>query len=389
MKKTEKKIVEILQKNNILQEFVDDIVIKNDNIIMALDAACVHFNKDEGEKIIAKIKEEIKQETQMQKVSIVLTAQKNKTPNIAKSVKKAGFFGIFGKKNQENDDLAKKTTENVKNLPENTGKAAHIEGVSKSEAKIQPVKGVKKIIAVASAKGGVGKSTFAVNLAASLKRIGYKVAVVDADIYGPSIPHLMNLRGQPEARDNLLLPIISHNIKCISIGSLIDKNAAGVWRGPMITKILYQLIRSVNWNYDNFDVDYMIIDMPPGTGDVYLSLAQNFPLAGVVMVSTPQSLAVIDAVRSVDCFKKLNIPILGVVQNMAYLLQNGEKNYIFGRDNAKKMAQDRQIKFLGDVPLKQEISDSSENKIPFVIANSSSPEAILFGRIAEKIIEDI
>jgi ATP-binding protein involved in chromosome partitioning len=161
----------------------------------------------------------------------------------------------------------------------------------------------------------------------------------------------MNLAEKPEQKDNLILPLMSQGVKCISIGSLIDPSAAGVWRGPMVTKILYQLIRSVNWKADGKPVDLMIIDMPPGTGDVYLSIAEKFPLAGVVIVSTPQSLAVIDVVRSIDCFEKLKVPILGMIQNMSYLEINGEKKYLFGQDGAKDLAQKRGIKFLADVPL--------------------------------------
>lgn len=222
------------------------------------------------------------------------------------------------------------------------------------------VLGVKKIIAVASAKGGVGKSTIACNLAVSLRQKSLNVALVDADIYGPSIPHLMNLSDKPDQKDGLILPLISHGVKCISIGSMVDASAAGVWRGPMVTKILHQLIRSVNWKSDGKEVDVMIIDMPPGTGDVYLSVAEKFPLAGVVIVSTPQSLSVIDVVKSVDCFEKLKIPLLGIIQNMAYLEISGEKKYIFGKDGAKKLAEKMGINFLGELPILQEISDATE-----------------------------
>lgn len=225
--------------------------------------------------------------------------------------------------------------------------------------KIPDVVGVKKIIAVASAKGGVGKSTIACNLAASLKSQGKNIALVDADIYGPSIANLMNLKGKPSQKDKLILPMMSDGIKCISIGSMIDPNQAGVWRGPMVTKILYQLIRSVNWKSDGNEVDIMIIDMPPGTGDVYLTIAEKFPLDGVVIVSTPQELSIIDVVKSIDCFEKLKIPILGLIQNMSYLEINDSKKYIFGKDGAKDIARKKNIKFLGEIAIIEEINQES------------------------------
>lgn len=247
------------------------------------------------------------------------------------------------------------------------------------------VAGVKKIIAVASAKGGVGKSTIACNLTIALKNFGLSAALVDADIYGPSIPHLMNLSGKPKMQNDLLLPLVSFGVKCISIGSLIDESAAGIWRGPMITKILYQLIRSVNWKFDNKEVDIMVIDMPPGTGDVYLSVAEKFPLAGVIIVSTPQSLAVADVVKSIDCFTKLKIPILGLIQNMSYLQDGNEKKYLFGCNGAKNLAEKMQIKFLADLPLQQEISESAEQKIPFLVKNSEGKISDLFKKIINEI----
>ncbi len=247
---------------------------------------------------------------------------------------------------------------------------------------IPDVVGVKKIIAVASAKGGVGKSTIACNLALALKAEGLNVALVDADIYGPSIPHLLGTDDKPQIKDNLLLPVIAHGLKAISIGMLVDAKQAGVWRGPMVTKILHQLIRSVNWKDDGKEVDVMVIDMPPGTGDVYLSIAEKFPLSGVVIVSTPQSLALIDVIKSIDCFEKLKIPILGLIQNMSFLEVNGEKNYIFGKNGAKDLAAKHNINFLGDMALMPEISES--NNVPIFLRDEKIRN--IFTEISKKLV---
>lgn len=230
---------------------------------------------------------------------------------------------------------------------------------------IPEVRGVKKIIAVASAKGGVGKSTIATNLALYLKDSGKNVALVDADIYGPSIKHLMGLKGKLEQKNNMIIPKISKGVKCMTIGSIVADESAGVWRGPMVTKILQQLIRTVDWKCDGSEVDVMVIDMPPGTGDVYLSIAQRFPISGVVCVSTPHDLAIIDLLKSIDCFKKLKVPILGLIENMSYLEVDGNKQYIFGKNGAKKFAAKHKLEFLGEIPITQHIEKSKDifNKI--------------------------
>lgn len=402
MSQLEKNVAKIIEKTGIIKNSIDEIIIKdNKNAIININFAENNLKKEEIAKKVKVAQENIKNQLKLEKVTIFLSSdkkldnkkigdQKISTKNNKKeSLIKKIFASIFkinlnSQKEQINladnakikDSIAKKQN-SVTNKPDNKIR------------EINKVKGVKRIIAVASAKGGVGKSTFAVNLALSLKRIGHKVALVDADIYGPSIPTLLNLKNKPDVKNNLLIPPQSFGIKAISIGMMIDDKSAGVWRGPMITKILYQLIRSVDWNHDENDVDYMIIDMPPGTGDIYLSLAQNFPLDGVVAISTPQNIAVKDVIRSLDCFQKLDIKILGMVQNMAFLEINGEKKYIFGQDSAKKIAQENNIKFLGDIPIDQEISDSNENSTPIVVKNPSSEIAMNYGQIAEKIIDKL
>jgi ATP-binding protein involved in chromosome partitioning len=339
---------------SIIEKDHDTTFGKSVDIGFAIDIGVLEITKEDGNDLIAKLSKQIKaQDTSINKVTIILTS--SKSPN------------NFG------PDISGKNQGQKNNLNQD----------------ILPVIGVKKIIAVASAKGGVGKSTIATNLAISLKRIGYNVALVDADIYGPSIPYLLNINDKPEVKDNLIIPSQNFGIKSISIGSLVDAANAGVWRGPMVSKILYQLIRGVNWKFDEREVDIMIIDMPPGTGDIYLSLAEKFPITGCVIVSTPQSLSVIDVVKSVDMFLRLNIGIIGIIQNMAYLKINGQKQYLFGQDGAKKLARKLAINFLGEIAIDQEISSSTETRTPICTTNTNPNITLNFGQIAEKIIDEI
>ncbi|MBM5782528.1 MAG: Mrp/NBP35 family ATP-binding protein [Pelagibacterales bacterium] len=321
-----------LDKNIVDLGAIQGVVEKSGKIGFAIDLDALKINSEKGQEILKKCEEAIKKEIKCE-LTIVLTSHSSKEKFTEKETRK------------EKSNLA--------------------------------VKGVKKIIAVASAKGGVGKSTIACNLALALQKIGKNVALLDADIYGPSISHLMNLNEEPKVEDGLMQPFISWNVKCMSVGSVIDKNSAGIWRGPMVTKILHQLIHSVNWQSDGKEVDVMVIDMPPGTGDVYLSIAQNFEIDGVIIVSTPQSLSIIDVVKSIDCFKKLSIPIIGLIQNMSYLEINSVKKYIFGCDGAKKIANESGVKFLGEIPILEEISDSSEKKYPFVLNESEAQKLFL------------
>ncbi len=300
-----------------------------------------------------------------------------------------GILGIDSKTAQILEEKIRKQLKNISEFPVNiilTKSQAEPNFKPKEVAQHSVVKGVKKIIVVASGKGGVGKSTVAANLAISLKRIGYKVGLADADIYGPSISYLMNLCGKPESEGNLMIPISSYGIDCISVGSLVEATKATVWRGPMVTKVLTQLIAGTKWN----DIDYLVIDLPPGTGDVHLSLVQQFKPDGVVLVSTPQNLAVIDVIKAVDMFRTLQIPILGLVQNMSYLLnENGQKNYIFGEQALKDMVKDFDIKILGDIAIDAQISKTNDDRNPICNANPSHLIALEFGKIAEDLIDKI
>ncbi len=247
-----------------------------------------------------------------------------------------------------------------------------------------PVPGVKKIILVAAGKGGVGKSTVAVNLAISLARTGSRVGILDADVYGPSIPKMLNLKGKPEVDGyKRLTPFKAGNMQAMSMGNLIDEDRAAVWRGPMATKALYQLFHGVSWE----KVDYLVVDMPPGTGDIQLSLAENFPVSGAIMVSTPQDVALADVRKAMDMFRKVNIPILGIIENMSYFedKESGNRSYIFGKDGAKKLADNQSLEFLGEIPLMQSICEGGDNGKP-AGADATSKVGAIFDEIAVKIL---
>jgi len=240
------------------------------------------------------------------------------------------------------------------------------------------------IIAIASGKGGVGKSTFAVNFAVALKLLNLKVGILDADIYGPSIPRMMGVSSKPEVnKNNKLIPLEKFGIKCMSIGFLIDVDTPAIWRGPMVMKALEQMFNGVEWG----KLDYLIIDLPPGTGDAQLSLAQNSKLSGSIIISTPQAVALIDARKGINMFKKVNVPVLGIVENMSYFLCNkcGERHEIFSSGSIKNEAIKFDTPFLGELPIDKNLRINSDIGKPICISDPEGEIAKIYLSIAKKI----
>ncbi len=252
-----------------------------------------------------------------------------------------------------------------------------------------PIPGVKHIIAVASGKGGVGKSTVACNLAVGLAKLGLKVGVLDADLFGPSMPKLFGLSAKPEvaADSQKLMPLEAYGVKVMSIGFLIDEGAPVVWRGPMVISALNQLLREVAWG----ELDVLVVDMPPGTGDTQLTMAQNVPLSGAVIVSTPQDLALIDARRGIAMFKQVQVPLLGVVENMSYFLcpHCGGRTDVFSHAGAQREAERLGVPFLGEVPLDIVIRANSDEGRPVVACLADSAHAGAFLEIARRVAETL
>ena len=253
------------------------------------------------------------------------------------------------------------------------------------------IPGVGAIIAVASGKGGVGKSTTAVNLALALKALGLAVGLLDADIYGPSIPKMLGISGRPSQRaDKKILPMMNYGMPCMSIGFLVAEGTATVWRGPMVMGALQQLMHDVAWN-DKGDLDILVIDLPPGTGDAQLTIVQRVPLAGAVIVSTPQDIALIDAAKGIDMFNKVNVPILGIIENMSYFLcpHCGERSDIFGHGGARDTATKIDVPFLGEVALHMDIRETSDSGNPVVVSAPESAHARAYLAIARKVVDEM
>jgi ATP-binding protein involved in chromosome partitioning len=250
------------------------------------------------------------------------------------------------------------------------------------------IPGVKHIIAVASGKGGVGKSTTAVNIALALQSIGLKAAILDADIYGPSVPRLLHISGRPQQIDGKTIrPMENYGLKAMSMGFLVDEDVAMIWRGPMIQSALLQMLREVAWG----ELDVLVVDMPPGTGDAQLTMAQQVPLSGAVIVSTPQDLALIDARKAVTMFRKVEVPLLGIVENMSHFVCPvcGTSHDIFGHGGARQEAVKIGVPFLGEVPLAMTIRETSDAGTPVVVSAPDGAHAKVYREIAAKISEQL
>jgi len=250
------------------------------------------------------------------------------------------------------------------------------------------VLGVGAIIAVASGKGGVGKSTVAANLALGLKANGLRVGVLDADIYGPSMPRMLGITGRPRSRDGkTLLPMENYGLRVMSMGFLVPEDTPMIWRGPMVMSALQQMLREVEWGA----LDIMVVDMPPGTGDAQLTMAQQVPLAGAVIVSTPQDIALLDARKGLNMFRKVDVPVLGIVENMSYFLcpHCGGRSEIFAHGGARREAEQLGIEFLGEVPLDLAIRETSDSGHPITVSDPDNPYAAVFRQIAARVWEKV
>ena len=249
------------------------------------------------------------------------------------------------------------------------------------------VPGVAHVVAVASGKGGVGKATVAVNLALALSQLGHRVGLLDADVYGPSVPLMLGLTERPQSTENKrIIPLERFGLKVISLGLFIADGTPVIWRGPMINKLLTQFLREVEWG----ELDYLVLDLPPGTGDAQLTITQQVPLDGGVIVTTPQDVALEDVKRGVKMFQQVNAPVLGVVENMSYYLCScGDRAELFGHGGGAAVAKQFNIPFLGELPLVRELREAGDNGKPLVAANPEHPQSLAFRAIAQKVVDAV
>ena len=284
------------------------------------------------------------------------------------------------------EDIRKMVADKIKAIPGAGNVTVNISTKIVSHSAQRGVKlipGIKNIIAVASGKGGVGKSTTAVNLALALAAEGARVGILDADIYGPSQPTMLGISGRPEQQDNKLLPMQGHGIQAMSIGFLIDVETPMVWRGPMVTQALEQLLNDTAWD----DLDYLVVDLPPGTGDIQLTLAQRVPVTGAVIVTTPQDVALIDARKGLKMFEKVGIPIVGIVENMSLHICSkcGHEERIFGQGGGERMCADYNVEFLGALPLDITIRQQTDEGNPPVAADPNGRVAQIYKEIGRRV----
>jgi ATP-binding protein involved in chromosome partitioning len=261
--------------------------------------------------------------------------------------------------------------------------SARVRSSSGGRMDAQPIKGVKNAIAVASGKGGVGKSTVAVNIAVALARTGAQVGLLDADVYGPSIPLMMGTHDRPIMKDNRIIPIEAHGVKLMSIGFILDPEKALIWRGPLVAQLITQFLNDVDWG----DLDYLIIDLPPGTGDAQLTLVQRIPISGAVIVTTPQDVALADALKGLKMFEEVKTPILGIVENMSGFVCPvcGTNHDIFDTGGGERIAKEHDVELLGKIPLEPLVRVGGDNGLPIVVANPDTATAKAFDQAAARV----
>lgn len=364
-----KTIINPISGENIVDSgMVQGLVIKNGDIGYALNID--PKDVDAMEKLRESADQLLHQIYGVKKVTSVLTAERNETNEPSKKG--------FGEKRE------------FQGKPQQKPFGGH--GTPPPQEGPQGIPGVKHIIAVASGKGGVGKSTTSINLALAFSKLGLKAGIFDLDIYGPSVPRLMGLAdARPESLENgQITPLKNHDLVSMSIGYLMEKDAATIWRGPMVMGAIQQMVRDVKWDLFN-PVDVLILDLPPGTGDAQLTMVQNIKLDGAVIVSTPQDLALIDARKAITMFDKTNTRCFGIVENMSYFIcpHCGERSDIFSHGGAHQTADEKGMEFLGAIPLDMEIRESADAGNPIVISNPESEHTKKYVEIADKILEKI
>jgi ATP-binding protein involved in chromosome partitioning len=334
--------IKISENENVVSAgLVESIVIDGGNISIIISIQG-NYTQNEAEAIAQKVEELIASYSGVTKASVVLTGK----------LKADGSVRVEHKSNP---------------------KGGVVPPTPKS------IDGIKKIILIASGKGGVGKSTISVNFAVTLAEKGLKVGLVDADIYGPSVAKMMGLQGEPEVRNNKMVPPVAHGVKCMSMGLILKENVPVVWRGPMVTKALQQLMYGADWG----NLDVLVVDLPPGTGDIHLSIAQNFKTDGVIMVSTPQEVALLDVKKALSMFEKVNIPIIGLVENMSYFIdeKSGNRTDIFGKSAVKEFCKNNNYKLLAELPLNAQVAVNADIGMPAVLLDAGIK--FEFSKIAE------